>query len=83
MRAPLRPGQVDNHFGEFAGFGLDPDVAAVLADDVAGEREAEAGALVGRLGREEGMEDLLDQLVRDAAAIVPDADFDAVRGCRG
>src|SRR5207244_854701 len=46
------------------------DVAAVLGDDLAGDEEAEAAARV--LGGEEGVEDLLDVLGRDARARVGD-----------
>ena len=50
----------------------------MAADDVAGEGEAEAGALVGWLGGEEGVEDFLDDVRRDAGAVVADADFEVV-----
>src|SRR5206468_1033855 len=46
------------------------DVAAVLGDDLAGDEEAEAAARV--LGGEEGVEDLLDVLGRDARTGVGD-----------
>ena len=44
--------------------------AAVIARDVEGDREAEAGPLVGILGGEERIEDPLVQLARNAGAVV-------------
>ena len=75
--------QLDDEFRERAGFGLHPDLAAVLADDVARQREAQPGALVRRLGREEGVEDVFDDVGRDPASVVPDAYFDPLGGAPG
>ena len=47
----------------------------LLDDDIVTDREAEAGALTGWLGCEEGIEHLFPDLGRDAAAIVTDRDL--------
>src|SRR6185503_802782 len=57
---------------------LHPDLAAVGGDDAVADREAEAGALAHRLGREERVEDLVEVLRRDAAAVVGDGEHDRV-----
>ena len=53
-----------------------PDAAAVLADDAAADGEAEAGASheagVGGVDLLEALEDVLELVVRDAAAVVGD-----------
>src|SRR3989442_504077 len=56
-----------------AGPALGGDGAAVLLQDAVADAEAEAGALVLRLGGEERIEDPLHQLRRDAAAVVAHA----------
>ena len=50
------------------GVGIRIDEAAGLLDDAVDGREAEAGALADLLGREERLEDLVDDLGRDAGA---------------
>ena len=50
----------------------------LLHDDVVAERQAEAGAFAGGLGREERIEHLLLHLGRNAGAVVADPDLDAV-----
>src|ERR1700722_1805366 len=52
---------------------LDRDVAAVFAQDLATDRETEAGPLRA-LGADKGTEDLLDLRGRDAAAVVSHGD---------
>src|SRR5258705_6376819 len=58
------------------------DRAAVLLDDVANDREAQAGALAIRLGREERLEDPLAVLVAYARARVADLEEDGLGGGR-
>ena len=48
------------------------DAAVVLLDDAVGQRQAQAGALAHRLGGEEGVEDAVEVLRRDALAGVGD-----------
>ena len=55
----------------------------MLAHDVVGEGKAESGALVGRFGREERVEYLIDDIGWYAASVVADADFDTVRRAPG
>ena len=56
---------------------VDLDRAAMLlGDDVVADREAEPGALAGRLGREERLEQLVPDLGRDAGAVVAHPDLD-------
>ena len=59
---------------------LDLERAAVVEDDLAGDGEAEARAFAGRLGREEGREDLVADVVGDARARVADRDDHLVGG---
>ena len=62
--------------------GIDSDLAAMLADDLEHRGEAEAGAMP--LGREERVENLLEVLRRDAAAVVLHLELHVVaRGQRG
>src|SRR5581483_11767179 len=59
---------------------FDADPALVLLDDVAADREAEAGAallpVIGSIHLPEALEDLVAELRRDAAPLVLDAHFD-------
>src|ERR1051326_6726900 len=55
----------------------DVDMAAMLLDDVANDRQAEAGALAVELGRVERLEDFLAVTLGDAGAGVGDLDQDA------
>ena len=50
----------------------------LLDDDIVTDREAEAGALAGRLRREEGVEHLFLDLGRNAVAIVADRDLHSI-----
>ena len=47
-------------------------------DDVAAEREAEAGSLAGRLGGEVGIEHALAHVCSDSRPVVADGDLDGV-----
>ena len=77
--APARARQADGEFGELADFAVDRDRAAMLLrDDVVADRQAEPGALAGRLGREERLEQLVADLRRDADAVVAHPDLDRV-----
>ncbi len=64
--------QVDLESGALADRGLDRDVAAGPLHDAVDHGEAEAGALAELLGGEEGLEDVLEHLRRDAGAGVGD-----------
>jgi hypothetical protein len=76
LRATRQP---DDEFGVFADLAVDPDCAAVLlGHDIVADREAESGALAGRLGREEWLEQLFPDFGRNADAVVTDADFNGV-----
>jgi hypothetical protein len=50
----------------------------LLGDDVPADREAEPGALAGRLGGEERLEQFVPDLGRDAGAVVAHPDLDRV-----
>src|SRR6266446_7831137 len=79
MGADMRASrQADRELGELAGNAVDFDRAAMLlGDDVVADRQAEAGALAGRLRREEGLEQFVTMFGRDPGAVVahPDLDF--------
>src|SRR6516164_1866773 len=69
--------QAYRELGEFAGFAVDLDRAAVLLrDDVVADREAQSGALAGRLGREKRLKQLVPDFGRDTGAVVAHPDFD-------
>jgi hypothetical protein len=53
-------------------------VAAALLDDAVHDREAEPGAVLARLGREERLEDALEHLAVHAAAVVAHAQLHVV-----
>src|ERR1700693_2314322 len=73
--------QSDHEFGERIDLAIDSDRSAVLLrDDVVWDRPAEAGALAGRFGGEERLEQLVSDLCRYAGAVVPHADFDLIAG---
>src|SRR6516162_4519285 len=73
------PRQPDREFGEFTDPAVDDDRSAMLlGDDVPADRQAEPGALAGRLGREEWLEQLFPELGRDAGAVVAHTDFDLI-----
>jgi hypothetical protein len=66
--------QPDDELREHAGFAVDVDRAAVLLDDdVVAHGEAEAGALAGGLGREEGIEHLVLHVRRNGRTVARDA----------
>ena len=75
--------QRDAEGGAGAGFAPHVNPATVLPDYAVGKRQAEPGALANGFGGEEGLEDALQVLRRDAAAGVGDLDPDAVvrRAC--
>ena len=76
--------QADGELGERARLALDRDRAAVLlGDDVVADRQTEPGALAGRLGREERLEQLVPDLGRDAGAVVAHPDLDGIAEHRG
>src|SRR5439155_22118183 len=50
----------------------------LLGHDVVADREAEAGALAGRLCREERLKKLVSYLVGNAGAVVTNTDFDCI-----
>src|SRR5262249_10889975 len=69
--------QADCEFGELAGPAVDSNRAAMpLRDDVVADRQAQPGALAGRLCREEGLEEFVPELGCDAGAIVAHPDLD-------
>ena len=55
----------------------------LLRDDVIADRQAEAGALAGRLCREEWLEQLVFDVIRNAGAIVAHADLDRISDIAG
>ena len=59
-----------------ADLGIDPHLAAGLPGEAVDHRQAEAGALADRLGREERIERLRDHIRRHAGAGVGDAERD-------
>ena len=73
-------GRTNPDLGELAGLQsstpIDPGM--LLHDDVVTDGQAEASALPGRLGREEGIEHLLLHLGRNAGAVVANPDLDVV-----
>src|ERR1700760_2062126 len=74
IRVPAR--QRNPELGKAAGFGLDVDAAAVLLDDdVVTDRQAQARALAGRLGREERVEHLFLDLGCNAGPVIANTDF--------
>src|SRR5215213_2508470 len=67
------------HEPRVAGFRRDAERAAVLSlDQAAGDVEAEPRALADVLGGEEGLPDPVEDLGRDAAAVVAHFHLDAV-----
>jgi hypothetical protein len=76
---PSLPGntrQSNSELSELAGPAIDTDRAAMLlGHDVVADREAKAGSLASRLGREERLKELIPDLRRDTKAIVADADL--------
>src|SRR3954466_9807189 len=63
--------QAQDELGELPRLAVDRDrPAMLLRDDVVADRQAEAGALAGRLGGEEGLEQFLANLGRHPNAVV-------------
>src|SRR5215216_5484300 len=63
--------QTDRELGIFARLALDRDRAAVLlGDDVVADRQTQPRTLAGRLRREEGLEQSVLDLGRDADAVI-------------
>jgi hypothetical protein len=52
----------------------------LLDDDVVTDGQAQPSPFTGRLGRKEGIEQLLLRLRRDTGAVVADPNLDAVAG---
>ena len=50
----------------------------LLDDDVVADREAKAGALSGRFGREEWVEHLFFHIGRNTSAVITNRDFHAI-----
>jgi hypothetical protein len=75
----MMPGQEDVERGAAIGLGLHIDEAAGLFDDAIDRRQAEAGALADFLGREERLEDLVDDVGRNAGAGVGNVDSHIIR----
>src|SRR6202140_5712468 len=76
MPAPRQP---DRELGERGAFDLDRDRAAVpLGNDLVTDRQAKPRPLAGRLGREEGLEQLLLVFRRNTDAVVAHPDLDGV-----
>src|SRR5262249_42604045 len=74
-----RDRQPDREHGASPDLGVESERAAVALDDRrAGDRQALAGALAERLGREERLEHALADLGRDPGAAIGDGDLDAV-----
>src|SRR5450759_3148214 len=70
--------QDDPEGGPPAGSALELDPTTVIGHDALADREAEAGPLADRLGREERVEDPRADRRRDPAAIVGDLEHDVV-----
>ena len=66
--------QGDPDLRTFADRALDVDRSAVVGDDAVGDGQAQSGPTFLQPGREEGVEDLVDDLFRDADALVTDLD---------
>src|SRR5688500_20293678 len=75
-------GQIDGEYRTFPGLAGDPDRPAAPRDDAVDRREAEAGALPARLGREERLEQVGLRLVGHARAGIADGQRDAIPALR-
>ena len=73
---------MDDELG-VAGFGTEPDGAAVLLNDALNDAESDAGADADGLGGVEGVEDLGLAFERDSGAVVGDADAEIGVGFAG
>ena len=75
----MSTGQSNRELSEIADLAIDGDRAAMLlGHDVVADREAEAGAFPGRLGREERLKELVLDLWCDANAIVAHLHLDGL-----
>ncbi|VTR66525.1 hypothetical protein DESC_480235 [Desulfosarcina cetonica] len=68
-------GQPDGKGGAGSGFGFDRDDPAMALNDAGRYGQAQSRALAHGLGREKGIEQLVQVIGQDAAARVGDADF--------
>src|SRR5438128_11683287 len=66
--------------GALADLAAHGDAPAEGLDDAVGDPQAQARALTAALGGEEGLEDVRQHLLGDAAAVVGDLDADAAVG---
>src|SRR5271166_544449 len=74
---PPGPWQADRELGELAEHAVDLDRSAVLLRDyVVADREAQPGALAGRLGREEWLEQFVAAFGRNSGSVVAHPDLD-------
>src|SRR6516165_10338784 len=70
--------QPHRELGEVIDFAVDRDSAAVLLrHDLVADRQPKPGALAGRLGREEWLEQFIPVFRRNADAVVAHPDLDA------
>ena len=79
LQLGMMPRQEDVERGALIGFGIDIDEAAGLLDDAVHRRQAEPGALADFLGREERLENLVDDVGGDAGAGVGYVDPHVIR----
>src|SRR5271165_2653040 len=71
--------QINSELGKLAELAVDGDRTAVLLhNDVVADRQAEPGALAGRLGGEKRLEQFVPDVGRNPNAVVADADLDRV-----
>src|SRR5262249_6136628 len=76
--------QPHRELGEVTDFTIDGDGPAVLLRyDLVADRQPKPGALAGRLGREEGLEQLVPVFRRNTDAIVTHANLDALPDLAG
>src|SRR6516164_8981480 len=77
-------GQPHRKLGEVADFAVDRDGAAVLLRyDLVADRQPKPGALAGRFGREERLEQLVPVFRRNTDAIVAHPDLDVLAELAG
>src|SRR6516225_2004380 len=77
------PRQVDPEVAALSDNAVERQVAAALLDDPVDGRKPEASARPYALGGEEGLEDPVDDVGRDAGAGIDDLDLDVVAGRNG
>src|SRR6516165_10795433 len=76
--------QPHRELGEVTDFAIDRDGAAVLLGyDLVADRQPKAGALAGRLGREERLEQLVPIFQGNTDAVVTHPDLDALAELAG